>query len=97
MRAMRRYSCRVNTITQRELRNSSAAVMDGVEAGKTYVVTRNGVEVAELRPISRRRRLTAEELVGKHRRLPRVDAAEMRREADDVFGDDRIDDGIGGR
>lgn len=84
-------------ITQRELRNNSAAVMDAVEAGETYVVTRNGVEVAELRPIARRRRLTAEELVEKYRRLPRVDRALMRREADEVFGEDRLDGDPAGR
>ncbi|MFF0774659.1 hypothetical protein ACFYUK_37630 [Nonomuraea wenchangensis] len=33
-----------------------------------------------------RRRLSAEELVAKHRRLPHVDHAEMRRETDEVFG-----------
>jgi hypothetical protein len=55
------------------------------------VVTRNGVEVAEVRPVARRRRLTAEELVEKSRRLPRVEHAPMRREADELFGDDRID------
>jgi prevent-host-death family protein len=88
----------VKTITQREFRNNSAAVMDAVEAGETYHVTRNGVEVAELRPLARRRRLTAEELVEKHRRLPRVDHGRMRREADDVFGEDRIgDDDLGRR
>ncbi|MFC9892572.1 type II toxin-antitoxin system Phd/YefM family antitoxin [Nocardia sp. NPDC127579] len=83
----------MKVITQREFRNRSAAVMDAVEAGETYRVTRNGVEVAELRPISRRRRLTAEELVEKSRRLPRVDYEEMRREADEFFGtEDRIGD-----
>jgi prevent-host-death family protein len=82
----------MKVITQREFRNNSAAVMDSVEAGETYHVTRNGVEVAELRPLSRRRRLTSEELVERHRRLPRVDAAQMRREADDFFGADRIGD-----
>lgn len=81
----------MKTITQREFRNNSAAVMDAVEAGETYLVTRNGVEVAELRPLARRRRLSAEELIERHRRLPRVDHAEMRREADEVFGEDRID------
>lgn len=80
-------------ITQREFRNNSAAVMDAVEAGETYHITRNGVEVAELRPIPRRRRLTAEELVARHRRLPKVDYAEMRREADEFFGtEDRVGD-----
>ena len=73
-------------ITQREFRNNSAAVMDAVEAGQTYHITRNGTEVAELRPLARRRRLSAAELVARHRRLPRVDYARMRAEADEIFG-----------
>ena len=76
----------VKTITQREFRNNSAAVMDAVEAGETYHITRNGTEVAELRPLARRRRLSAEELVARHRRLPRVDHARMRTEPDEFFG-----------
>lgn len=80
-------------ITQREFRNNSAAVMDAVEDGEVYHITRNGTEVAELRPLSRRRRLTAEELVARHRRLPRVDHTQMRQEADDFFGTpDRVGD-----
>ena len=60
----------------------------------TYHVTRNGVEIAELRPLTRRRRMTAHELVGRHRKLPPVDHPRMRDEADEFFGtDDRIDDG----
>ncbi|AHH99869.1 prevent-host-death family protein [Kutzneria viridogrisea] len=83
----------MRVITQREFRNNSAAVMDAVEAGETYHVTRNGIEVAEVRPISHKRRLTAEELVERHRRLPQVDYARMRQEADEFFGtEDRIDD-----
>lgn len=82
----------VKVISQREFRNNSAAIMDAVEAGETYQVTRNGVTVAELRPVSRRRRLSAEELVERHRKLPKVDYAEMRREADEFLGtEDRID------
>jgi prevent-host-death family protein len=84
----------VKVITQREFRNNSAAVMDAVEAGETYHVTRNGVEVAELRPIARRRRLTAEELVERHRKLPTVDYGRMRQEADEFFGtEDRVGEG----
>ncbi|MEZ0069999.1 prevent-host-death family protein [Streptacidiphilus sp. MAP12-20] len=83
----------MKTITQREFRNNSAAVMDAVEAGETYYITRNGTEVAELRPIHRRRRLSAEELVARHRKLPRVDYALMRQEADELFGtEDRVGD-----
>ncbi|WP_431961967.1 type II toxin-antitoxin system Phd/YefM family antitoxin [Actinacidiphila sp. bgisy160] len=76
----------MKTITQREFRNNSAAVMDAVASGETFHITRNGVEVAELRPIRRRRRPSAEELVARHHRLPRVDHGEMRREAEEFFG-----------
>ena len=83
----------MKVISQREFRNNSAAVMDAVEAGAVYHVTRNGVEIAEVRPVTRRRRLTAEELVERHRRLPRVDRDRMRDEADELFGtEDRVDD-----
>ncbi|MGW4394309.1 type II toxin-antitoxin system Phd/YefM family antitoxin [Amycolatopsis nivea] len=81
----------MKVITQREFRNNSASVIDAVEAGEIYYITRNGVEVAELRPIPRRRRLTAEELVERHRKLPTVEAAQLMREADDFFGtEDRV-------
>ncbi|MGB3443607.1 MAG: type II toxin-antitoxin system prevent-host-death family antitoxin [Actinophytocola sp.] len=82
----------MKVITQREFRNNSAAIMDAVEAGETFHVTRNGVTVAELRPVSRRRRLSAEEHVERHKRLPRVDYARMRQEADEFHGtEDRVD------
>jgi prevent-host-death family protein len=89
----RELRLRMKVITQREFRNHSAAVMDAVEAGETYRLTRNGVEVAELRPVVRGRRLSAEELVERHRHLPRVDYAGMRQEADEFFGtEDRVGD-----
>lgn len=82
----------MRVITQREFRNNSAAIMDAVEAGETFHVTRNGVTVAELRPASRRRRLTADELITRHKNLPKVDHARMRQEADEFFGtEDRVD------
>ena len=40
-------------ITQRDLRNSSTRIMDAVERGETFIVTRNGTPVAELGPITR--------------------------------------------
>src|ERR1700758_3460206 len=43
-------------IAQRELRNENARVIDAVVAGETFVVTRNGEPVAELRPIRAGRR-----------------------------------------
>ncbi|MEU0129815.1 MULTISPECIES: PhdYeFM domain-containing protein [unclassified Streptomyces] len=88
----------MKTITQRELAARSKAVLDDVEAGETYHVTRNGAEIAELRPLSSRRRFVpVEELQRKWRHAPRSDAARMRTEADEFFGsEDRIDiDGDG--
>ena len=44
------------TIAQRELRNENAKVIDEVVAGESFVVTRNGIPVAELRPLFTTRR-----------------------------------------
>ena len=38
------------TISQRELRNDSGAIMRRVEHGESFTVTRNGVPVADLLP-----------------------------------------------
>lgn len=45
----------MRVIPQRELRNDNAEIMKAVEAGESFVVTRNGQPVAELRPYERRR------------------------------------------
>lgn len=52
-----RYAASVTkSIAQRELRNDNARVIEQVTAGETFVVTRNGEPVAELRPIRPLRR-----------------------------------------
>ncbi|MFI1967332.1 type II toxin-antitoxin system Phd/YefM family antitoxin [Streptomyces pathocidini] len=84
----------MKVISQRELAARSKAVLDDVEAGETYHVTRNGTEIAEVRPLgSRRRFVPVEELQRKWRNAPRVDYTAMRAEADEFYGDeDRIGD-----
>lgn len=47
-------------ITQRELRNRSGEIMRALDRGQSFVVTRNGVPVGELRPFERRRFVGAE-------------------------------------
>lgn len=42
----------MSTISQRELRNDNAKIMRGVEQGETYTVTRRGVPVGRLSPIT---------------------------------------------
>ena len=72
------------TITQRELRNDSAAVLREVQAGQTLVVTRNGTPVAELRPLPPRRFVPRALISDAARRAPRVDAARLRADLDAV-------------
>jgi prevent-host-death family protein len=78
-------------ITQRELRNQSAAVLREVEAGRTIIVSRNGTPVAELRPIRPRRFVPRATLAEAASRAPRVDADRFRADLDVVI-DQRIDD-----
>ena len=70
------------TITQRELRNDSARVLREVQAGETLLVTRNGVPVAELRPVQPRRFVPRATIMDAARRAPRVDADRLRADID---------------
>jgi prevent-host-death family protein len=79
------------TITQRELRNDSAAIMDAVVAGETVVVTRNGHVVAELHPARGRRLAATAEVARALHGLPKVDLDAMRAEADQLLGPDHVD------
>lgn len=71
-------------ITQRELRNDSAAVLREVQAGHAVIVTRNGVPVAELRPVQPRRFVPRAVIADACARAPRVDAAVLRCDLDAV-------------
>jgi antitoxin (DNA-binding transcriptional repressor) of toxin-antitoxin stability system len=72
------------TISQRELRNDSGAIMRALDRGEVFLVTRNGIPVGELRPARRRfvsRELLLEAFVG----APRIDTERFRDELDDVL------------
>jgi len=73
------------TITQRELRNDSAAILREVQAGQTLIVTRNGVPVAELRPIQPRRFVPRAVIAEAAARAPRIDAGRFRADIDAVI------------
>jgi prevent-host-death family protein len=72
-------------ITQRELRNQSAAILREVEAGRTIVVTRNGTPVGELRPIRRRRFVPRAAIADAAARAPRIDGDRFRADLDAVI------------
>lgn len=74
----------MESVTVRELRNHGGEVLDRVARGESLVVTRDGAEVAELVPLRRRARATAE-LIGARRRLPRVNLDRLRADLDQVL------------
>ncbi|HKH51332.1 MAG TPA: type II toxin-antitoxin system prevent-host-death family antitoxin [Mycobacterium sp.] len=78
-------------IAQRELRNENAKVIEAVAAGETFIVTRNGEPVAELRPMRAGRRtfITRDEVVSLAGAAVRID---HRRFRDDL--DRLIDQGL---
>jgi prevent-host-death family protein len=71
-------------ITQRELRNDSAAILREVQAGQTLIVTRNGTPVAELRPIQSRQFVPRAAIAESAARAARIDADQFRADLDTV-------------
>ena len=74
----------MESVTVRELRNHGGEVLDRVARGETLVVTRDGAQVAELRPL-RRASASAAELIARRRGLPHVDPERLRRDIDVVL------------
>ncbi len=74
------------TIAQRQLRNEN--VIDAVTAGETFVVTRDGEPVAELRPLGAGRRtfISRDEVAALARAQVRIDPHQFRADLDRVVG-----------
>lgn len=70
------------SITQRELRNDSGEIMRRLDQGETFVVTRNGVPVAEITPLRRHRFVTAAAAVALFRNAPAIDPVRFRTDVD---------------
>ena len=70
-------------ITQRDLRNRSREIMDAVERGQAFTVTRDGHRIGELIPLRRRRRfVTREEFATMSRGAPSMDVQAFRADQD---------------
>ncbi|MXY23483.1 MAG: type II toxin-antitoxin system Phd/YefM family antitoxin [Acidobacteria bacterium] len=74
----------MRTISQRQLRNDSAAILRDVQGGERIVVTRNGTPVAELGPILRRQFVPRSAIAAAARTAPRIDFARFRADLDTV-------------
>ena len=77
----------MESVTVRELRNHGGEVLDRVVRGEAVIVTRDGAEVAELRPRARRSP-SAADLIARRRGLPRVDPDALRKDLDAVLDAD---------
>jgi prevent-host-death family protein len=74
----------MESVTVRDLRNHGGEVLDRVARGESVIVTRDGAEVAELRPRARRSPSPAD-LIARRRELPHVDPDALRRDLDTVL------------
>jgi antitoxin (DNA-binding transcriptional repressor) of toxin-antitoxin stability system len=69
-------------ISQRELRNDSGRIMRALDDGQSFVVTRHGRPVGELRPLRRDRLVDAVTVVQIFRHAPRLDWDRFRADID---------------
>lgn len=86
---------RIQQVNVSEMRRRITAILDAVEDGETFVITRRGVPVAELRPMFTEGSVPTEDVRTSLVGLPRVDYAALRAEADAFFGteDRALDEG----
>jgi len=69
-------------LTQRQLRNESGEVMRALDAGESFLVTRNGVAVGELTPLRRHRYVSRDAALAAFSRAAAIDAARFRADID---------------
>lgn len=74
----------MKTVSVRDLRNHGGDVLDRVARGESLIITRDGVEVAEVVPLHRRSVAPAE-LIARRLALPRMDPDALRRDIDAVL------------
>jgi antitoxin (DNA-binding transcriptional repressor) of toxin-antitoxin stability system len=75
-------------ISQRELRNDSGRIMRALDEGRSFVVSRNGRPVGELRPLRRDRFVAAAVAVEMFRNAPSLDWKRMREDLDEAVDQD---------
>ena len=76
-------------ITQRDLRNRSREIMDAVENGQAFTVTRDGHRIGELVPLRHRRRFVPQrEFAAGSRSAPGMDIETFRADQEAAFDND---------
>ena len=72
------------SVSIRDLRNKGGEVVERAARGEAITITKAGEPVAELHPISRRGP-SAEALIARWSKLPRVDPARVREDVDELL------------
>jgi antitoxin (DNA-binding transcriptional repressor) of toxin-antitoxin stability system len=75
-------------LTQRQLRNESGEIMRALDSGESFLVTRNGVAVGELRPLRRHRFVARDAALEAFARPAPLDVRRFRAELDDLMDQD---------
>src|ERR1700733_7680438 len=76
------YGVDMREITQRQLRNESGEIMRELDRGESFIVTRNGTPVGELRPILRRQFVPAEVAIAAFSGVGHIDHQQFRADVD---------------
>ncbi len=72
-----------NEVSQRDLRMRSQEIMDAVERGESFTVTRDGRKIGELVPLRRPKRFVSrEDFARASRNMPAIDADRFRADLD---------------
>ena len=80
------------SISQRDLRLRSREIMDAVERGDSFAVTRDGRVIGSLQPRATQRTVVASrELIEAFRHVPIVDADAMREQLDLIVDPSMVD------
>jgi antitoxin (DNA-binding transcriptional repressor) of toxin-antitoxin stability system len=69
-------------ITQRELRNDNADIMRRLDEGESFIVTSNGRQVGELKPLHRPRFVSSMAATALFASAPPIDAEKFRIDID---------------
>lgn len=72
----------MRTITEAQLRTEFTAILRDVQSGHSMIVTRDGMPMAELKPVSPRRFVPRDDILRVVAAAPRIDAARFRADLD---------------
>jgi len=79
-------------ISQRDLRTRSKEIMDAVERGESFTVTRDGHGIGQLVPLRRRRRFVSRtDFAAVSASAPAIDLAGFRADQEAAFDDEAHD------